>query len=351
MAHESSATSRLLVATKDGVAVIDHDESKRAWKVTAVTLRKRHVSALLYEPTGRRIFAATHGHGIYSSDDLGASWADASEGLSIRNVFSLASSVKSGKTTLLAGTEPVMLFTSTDDGLSWRSHPALERIPDRDKWTFPAPPHVAHLKSIAVHPKEPDVYYACIEQGALLKSTDAGKSWHEITSYIRPDDRWYRDIHKIVPSSSDPRRMLMTTGFGVYRTADAGVTWEKLDDSSFPIGYPDHLVVSPLDENKVFVSGASASPDIWRQTGAAKAMVICSMDGGTHWQVSSDGLPVSGRSAIEAMSAANEPDRFTLFVANTDGEVYASHDEAASWTKIADGLAPVAKSVHADHIT
>jgi hypothetical protein len=60
---------------------------------------------------------------------------------------------------------------------------------------------------------------------------------------------------------------------------------------------------------------------------------------------------VKGRSAIEAMSVAIEPDRFTLFLGNTDGEVYVSHDEAAGWTKIAGGLAPVSKAMHADYVT
>ena len=221
----------------------------------------------------------------------------------------------------------------------------------REKWTFPAPPHVAHLKSIAVHPAEPDVYYACIEQGALLKTTDAGNTWRELSAYARPDDRWYRDIHKLVPTPSDPRRLFMSTGVGVYRSDDGGGSWEKLTGTDFPIGYPDHLILSPRDEETVFVAGASTSPDVWRQTHAAKSVVMCSRDGGAHWQLSADGLPVGGRAAIEAMSVAIAGDSYELFLANTDGDVYASGDEGGSWNKIASGLAPVAKAMHAKYVT
>ena len=119
----------------------------------------------------------------------------------------------------------------------------------------------------------------------------------------------------------------------------------------FPIGYPDHLIVSPRDEETVFVSGASTSPNVWRETHAAKSVVMCSRDGGAHWTTAGSGLPVGGRAAIEAMSVAIGGDRYDLFVANTDGEVYASGDEGASWQRIAAGLAPVSKSVHAKYLT
>ena len=343
--------SRLLVATMRGVAILDHDETTARWTVTAVTLADRHVSALLFEPTRGGVFAATHDAGIFFSEDRGETWAAAADGLTLANVFSLNCSLDDGDVTLLAGTEPVMLFSSRDYGRTWRAHPAIAAMAGREKWTFPAPPHAAHLKSIALHPAEPDVYYACIEQGALLKTSDAGDTWREIATYARPDDRWYRDIHKLVPAPSNPRRLFMSSGVGVYRSDDGGGSWRKLTEIDFPIGYPDHLIVSPRDEETVFVSGASTSPNVWRETRAAKSVVMCSRDAGVHWQLAADGLPINGRAAIEAMSVAVAKDAYALFVANTDGEVYVSHDEAASWSRIASGLAPVAKAMHARYVT
>lgn len=350
MVH-TSASSRLLVATTGGVAVLDFDRGTQRWMNSGVRLAGHHVSALLFEPSRGGVFAGTHGEGVFFSGDRGETWTAAAEGLTLANVFSLECARRGGEVTLLAGTEPVMLFSSTDYGRSWRAHPALAELAGRDKWTFPAPPHVAHLKSIALHPAEPDVYYACIEQGALLQSKDAGRTWHEITTYVRPDDRWYRDIHKVVPTASDPRHLYMSTGVGVYRTDDGGSTWRKLTGTDFPIGYPDHLIVSPNDEETVFVVGASTSPNVWRETHAAKSIVMCSRDGGAHWAPTAGGLPVAGRAAIEAMSVAIDGDRYDLFVANTDGEVYASGDEGASWQVIATGLAPVSKAMHAKYLT
>jgi photosystem II stability/assembly factor-like uncharacterized protein len=350
MVH-STAASRLLVGTMRGVAILDLDRSANRWTFSGVTLAGHHVSALLFEPSRGGVFAGTHGEGLFFSADRGQTWSAAAEGLTLRNVFSLQCVLRGSEVTLLAGTEPVMLYSSTDYGRSWRAHPAIGELPGRDKWTFPAPPHVAHLKSITVHPAEPDVYYACIEQGALLKSADAGGSWREIATYARPDDPWYRDIHKVVPVASNPRRLFMSTGVGVYRSDDAGDSWRKLTGIDFPIGYPDHLIVSPHDEDTVYVAGASTSPNVWRETHAAKSIVMCSRDGGAHWERAANGLPVGGRAAIEAMSVAIEGDRYELYVANTDGEVYASGDEGGRWERIAAGLAPVAKCVHARYLT
>jgi photosystem II stability/assembly factor-like uncharacterized protein len=350
MVH-ASAASRLLVATTDGVAILDFDRGAKRWVKSGVGLAARHVSALLFEPSRGGVFAGTHGQGVFFSGDRGETWTAAGEGLTLANVFSLECARRGSEVTLLAGTEPVMLFSSTDYGQSWRAHPSLDGLAGRDKWTFPAPPHVAHLKSIAVHPAEPDVYYACIEQGALLQSKDAGRTWHEITTYAHPDDRWYRDVHKVVPTASDPRRIYMSTGVGVYRTDDRGNTWRKLTGTDFPIGYPDHLIVSPNHEETVFVVGASTSPNVWRETHAAKSIVMCSRDAGAKWAPAASGLPVAGRAAIEAMSVAIEGARYDLFVANTDGEVYASGDEGTSWQLIATGLAPVSKAMHAKYLT
>jgi photosystem II stability/assembly factor-like uncharacterized protein len=348
MVH-AGAPSRLLVATMRGVAIVDRNAD--GWTVDGVTLAGRHVSALLFEPLHGGVFAGTHGEGVYYSADRGETWAAAAQGLTIGNVFSLNCIVHGGDVTLLAGTEPVMLFSSVDYGRTWRAHPAIGELAGREKWTFPAPPHVAHLKSIAVHPAEPEVFYACIEQGALLKTTDAGRTWREISTYARPTDRWYRDIHKLVPTSSDPRRLYMSTGVGVYRSDDGGESWRKLTESDFAIAYPDHLIVSPRDEQMVFVSGASTTPDVWRETHAAKSVVMCSRDGGAHWQLSARGLPIDGRAAIEAMSVAIADGAYELFAANTDGEVYASRDDGGNWSKIASGLAPVSKAMHARYLT
>jgi hypothetical protein len=46
------------------------------------------------------------------------------------------------------------------------------------------------------------------------------------------------------------------------------------------------------------------------------------------------------------MTLVSYPGGFTLFLGNTDGDVYASEDGGDSWAKIAHGIGPVSKGNH-----
>src|SRR6185295_12257552 len=158
--------------------------------------------------------------------------------------------------------------------------------------------------------------------------------WRELDNYYRPDDPWYRDIHRIVAMPSDPDELFMTSGMGLYRSADAGEHWDKLTGLDFRLGYPDHLVVSPEDENVLIMSGATEDPSRWRHSHRADGTVMKSTDRGRTWKTAGEGLP-SGRPNIEAMCMATWPGGWSLFAGNTDGEVYSSEDGARTWRPVA----------------
>jgi len=142
----------------------------------------------------------------------------------------------------------------------------------------------------------------------------------------------------------------MSTGMGVYRSYDAGETWELFIDNSFRIGYPDHMFVSPRDPDTMFMSGAGANPGTWRKTKRAEGTVVKSRDRLKTALESSNGLPAEGRINIESMSMAVYPTGFTLYTGTTDGEVYASDDEAEHWSRVVGGLAPVSKIHHSRNL-
>src|SRR6202035_679238 len=116
---------------------------------------------------------------------------------------------------------PPALYRSHDLGRSWEELASLNAIPDADKWNFRAPPGAAHVKNIAFHPTEPDTLYVCIEQGGLMVSHDAGRTWDEVQTWFRPEDTFYRDAHRVAVQASDPRTLYMATGDGLCKTTDA----------------------------------------------------------------------------------------------------------------------------------
>ena len=185
---------------------------------------------------------------------------------------------------VFAGTEPAHLFYSDDLGGNWIELPALRSV-DMSKWGFPAPPHIAHTKHINFHPQEPHTLLIGIEQGGLLKSTDDGRTFQVIHGM---DD----DVHRIVVNPLNPDQIHITTGVGMYVTADGGKTWEQWTDLQHEIGgYPDLLVQHPRQPQRMFVASARKGPGAWFQEHYAGSRISMSTDGGKTWQAVRHGFP------------------------------------------------------------
>jgi photosystem II stability/assembly factor-like uncharacterized protein len=346
----AEAPNRLLVATLDGIDILKRGRPGAAWELTGHALKDKHPSALMVEPKNGGVFAGIHNGGLYFSADEGVTWERRTSGLTIEHVFSLAYVEDKNGTAIYAGTEPASLFRSRDNGISWEELPAISKVPGAEKWSFPPPPHIAHTKSMAFDPRDPAIFYASIEQGALLKTEDAGRSWREIESFIQPDDDLYKDIHRVVLLPSNPDRLYMLTGIGLYLSPDAGKTWKRITGPDFRIGYPDQLILSPSDERVMLMSGARKNPFAWAVSHKAEGTVLRTRDGGQSWEEANRGMSRTGRANVEAMAAAYYPSGYTVFSGTTDGEVYASENGGDDWSLIVSGLKPISKGAHFRHL-
>lgn len=338
--------TRLLVGTLRGLRILERQGPGSSWSAAGEKLERMHISSMMFEPKHRGLFAGVHDGGVQFSSDGGQTWESRSRGITVEHLFTLGYSEPPFGIVLYAGTEPAALFKSHDYGQSWQELPALRGVPDIDKWCFPAPPHLGHTKTLAFDPRDQNVIYAGIEQGALLKSVDAGVSWRELAGFSKPDDAVYKDVHQVVLRPSHPDEIFMTGGMGLYHSTDAGETWEHVTKRDFRLGYPDQIVFSPLDDRVIFMSGSSRNPGSWRQSHHADSTIMRSRDAGKTWELANNGLPENMRANIEAMSVYAWTKGYALFAGNTDGDVFCSEDEGESWTRIAEGLAPVSKGGH-----
>ena len=338
--YRSAAPSRqILVGTIEGVVRIESDPSGPGWHIADRALTDKHVHAILIEPESGTIFARMQHGSLFASDDGGRTWEHRGKGLTEHNVYSLACARVGGGVRVYAGTEPAHLFVSDDLGRGWTELSALRSV-DTSRWSFPAPPNVAHTKHINFHPLDAATLFVGIEQGGLLKSTDAGKTFRVIQGM---DD----DVHRTVINPVNPDWIYITTGIGMYVSGDGGGTWEQWTDLKHEIGgYPDLLVLHPRRPELMFIASAEQGPGSWRRSHFAGSRISRSTDGGRTWQILRAGLPDRLRPAFEAMCLEDWGDSFSLFAATATGEVWASDDGGDHWSEIVTGLAPISKGDH-----
>lgn len=340
----------LLVGTARGI--FSFARQNGSWKPKETLLPTEHISALLFEPSSRTLFAGTYGEALYASGDLGKSWEKRDKGIGGREIYSLECQQIAGRPRVYAGTQPAHLFFSDDLGQHWTELPGLREVPGVETWTFPGPPHQAHVKSLACDPSRPDTLYAAVEVGGFLKSADGGKSWKTVSG-LNPD------AHRVLVSAADPGKVYLvmpTTNCGPEVTAgvcvshDGGESWTSLTPRDFRIGYVDPILVHPRNGSLIFTAGAKTGPGTWRKTHTADARIARSRDGGKSWKVLNEGLPDHIRGNVEAMTMDAWNGGFALYAGTTDGEVFYSADEGDSWRKIIQGIAPVSKSHHYENL-
>ena len=195
----------------------------------------------------RRVYAGTFDSGLLFSEDAGLTWRADEEGLVDRRVFSLAvspSHSESGVSVVYAGTEPSNLYRSEDAGRSWQRIPALRELPSEPRWSFPPRPGTHHVRTIALHPTDPDWLAVGIELGGVMRSLDGGASW------LDHNPQAHSDAHQLLTHRLAPERVYEAAGQGIARSEDRGETWSKLEQG--------------LDRHYAWAQAIDqADPDLW----------------------------------------------------------------------------------------
>ena len=350
----ANASRELWVATQDGLALFERGQTGQ-WQETRRALRGQHISAIIFERATGTMFAGAFFGSVHASSDGGKTWERRDNGITIHDVYSLASTVVDGKVRVYAGTQPAHLFISEDLGLHWSEIPSLRNVPSAAQWSFPAPPHIAHTKFITFDPYDSKTLYACIEQGAFLKSTDEGKSWAELNTVgfykdkNRPVEHFY-DVHRCLIDPRDSRKIYVTGGAGLYVTDSGGGSWERWTASDWAADvYPDGFTWNPKNPDLMFVAAAEHNPTTWRKAGLqarAEGKIYRSKDCGKNWQRLGGGLPESLKHEFGALCLEEAHGNCSIFGGTTGGEIFYSEDNGESWKLMTSDLAPISKKGH-----
>lgn len=196
-----------------------------------------------------RVYCGTAGGELRRSDDGGVSWHVVG-GLRDRQVTAVAVSPiepgADGSRVVYIGTEPSAVFRLSDGGEHWEELETLLNLPSAPTWSFPPRPHTHHVRWIALDPLVAGRLFVAIEAGALVRSEDGGRSWHDRV----PSGPI--DTHSLVVHRSDPTRLYSAAGDGYFESRDGGLTWQKQEDG-LRHRYAWGCVVDPEDPETMLV--------------------------------------------------------------------------------------------------
>ena len=274
-----------------------------------------------------RVYVGTFDYGLCASEDGGATWRTDERGLEDRRVMSVAVSPshrESEISVVYAGTEPSNLYRSEDGGLTWQRLPALRDLPSEPSWSFPPRPWTHHVRTIALHPTDPEWLAVGIELGGVMRSLDGGSSW------IDHNPQAHSDAHQLLTHPLAPERLYESAGQGIARSDDWGETWRRTEDG-LDRHYAWAEAIDPSDPDLWYVS-VSRSPFDAHGGGDGQARLWRSCGDGWVAVDSWGAEPALRRMPYALAALPGEPGR--LLVGLRGGTLLLTGDAGESWSRL-----------------
>ena len=305
-----------LNGTLDNIRPIGLENAGRIWSV------------VVDHRDPRRLYAGTSRGGVFCSEDRGERWLAINNGLFYQEVSSLAQHPVTGE--LYVGTRPASIFKSGDYGESWQNCDGLHSLPETKDWTWPNPPHFPHVRDIGLSRDDPNLVLGAVEEGWVVRSTDGGRSWANLTRGTEFDS------HTIKVMPGNGKVLISTSGTGVYRSEDGGDHFVPANDG-IACRYLAHLAFHPAEPALLFTAGAEVPPPRWRRPEGCRSQFYRSDDQGRRWQKLKNGLPDDLRAAPRTVAGDAEAPGWVM-VGMQDGALWLSRDHGDSFREIAAGL-------------
>jgi len=246
--------------------------------------------------------------------------------------------------TVYAGIEDAALFRSTDGGQTWRELPGL-RDAKGHLWQPGAGGMCLH--TIVLDSQNPERIFVAISASGVFRSDDAGKTWRPMNRGLKskyelpdPDAEVGHCVHRIAMHQSRPNVLFMQKHWDVMRSDDAGESWHEVSgnlptDFGFPIDVHAH------EPETIYVVPIKSDSEHYVSEG--KLRVYRSRTGGNEWEALTNGLPQRDCyvNVLRDAMAVDSLDPCVIYFGTSGGQVYGSADAGDSWRPIVRDLPAV----------
>jgi photosystem II stability/assembly factor-like uncharacterized protein len=352
-------TALVAIGTGKGLFLARSEDDRKSWEVSgphfpmtgvyAVAIDTRRGSPRLLA----RMTSSHFGPSVATSDDLGDSWQEperapvafpADTDAALERVWQLTPGPASQPDRVYAGTQPSALFVSDDGGVTFEMVRALWDHPHREHWGGGFGGQAIH--TILPHPSDPAAVLVAMSTGGVYRTADGGVTWAPsntgVKAYFLPD-QWPdfgQCVHKVARHPDRPDQFFLQNHHGVYRSDDAGSTWQSIADG-LPSDFGFAMAVHPHRPGVIYTFPITA--DGLRFPPDHRCRVYRSEDAGATWTALSDGLPSEPfyPAVLRDALTVDDADPAGIYFGTRSGEVYASADEGDSWRQIAAHLPDV----------
>jgi photosystem II stability/assembly factor-like uncharacterized protein len=287
----------------------------------------------------RRPLAPASQPGAVRSTDGGRTWSPIAA-LAGRQVTALGAS----GSRFYAGTDPAEVLTSSDGGDTWTQGQSLRELPGYDEWSYPLAPHTPHVMLFYPHPTNPDVIFAGIEVGGIVRSDNGGRTWRlSGDKRTAGQEAIHPDIHGLAISPSEPDVVYCATPQGVYYSSDAGERWQQRITGLDPLYCRPIVVHQQVPTVAVVVATHGASGFFGITPERTGGTVLRTADAGRTWRAVAEGLPEQLQPTPAMAADPQRAGRFYLPLFS--GDVFATDDAGETWHELARGLPPILRAV------
>jgi photosystem II stability/assembly factor-like uncharacterized protein len=342
----SRAMGALLpVGTRKGLFLVRGEGN--SWDVEGPLLPGWAVYHAMVDPRDGTLHAATnnpfYGATTHRSTDGGKNWERSEDiglpeesGLKLNATWHIEPGADSE---LWLGGDPGVLFRSGDSGTTWEVNRGLLEHPTRERWQ----PGAGGMCTHSIQLVNGTIYVAISAAGAF-RSEDGGETWTPINKNVAaefmpdPYPEVGQCVHKLLAHPKRPERLWQQNHCGVYRSDDRGENWERLDGNGLPTSFGFPLALDPDDPDVAYVIPEQSQEHHFSAEG--RLGVYRTSDGGTSWELVSDGLPERAWVAVLREGFAYDGDG-NIYFGTQNGSVWTAPRGGSEWTEAVRDLPPI----------